>query len=341
VSVTWGDQLDEILNNADSLNSDEMVGALREYPARVVQAAIARRAVAGGGDTGPPGPQGEPGEQGPPGDTGPAGPPGPEGPAGPEGDLGPTGDTGPAGIQGPQGNPGPQGQPGPKGDTGDIGPAGPQGDAGPQGIKGDTGDMGQQGTQGPTGPPGDTGPEGPEGPQGIPGPPGDDGADGAPGASGVDVGLAWPIGSVFLSVVATNPATLLGVGTWTQIARDRFLVGQGTDADFDTAEETGGAKTVTLTEAQIPSHTHVQNAHTHVQNAHNHTQRHLPTATGAVIGQTIDTSMSGTPANSGFTTADATAVNQNATAVNQNTGGGAAHPNVPPYFVVYVWKRVS
>jgi baseplate structural protein gp10 len=27
-------------------------------------------------------------------------------------------------------------------------------------------------------------------------------------------GSPWPIGSVFLSVVNTNPAILLGVGTW-------------------------------------------------------------------------------------------------------------------------------
>ena len=31
-------------------------------------------------------------------------------------------------------------------------------------------------------------------------------------------GQAFPVGSVFLAVVATDPATLLGYGTWTQIA---------------------------------------------------------------------------------------------------------------------------
>jgi microcystin-dependent protein len=34
----------------------------------------------------------------------------------------------------------------------------------------------------------------------------------------------------------------------------------------------GGAKTHQLTSAEMPSHTHVQNAHTHTQNAHNHAQ---------------------------------------------------------------------
>ncbi len=59
--------------------------------------------------------------------------------------------------------------------------------------------------------------------------------------------------------------------------------------EFDTVEETGGAKTVTLTEAQsgLPQHTHTQDAHTHTQNSHNHTQdahSHVITSQTATTG---------------------------------------------------------
>lgn len=153
---------------------------------------------------------------------------------------------------------------------------------------------------------------------------------------------AWPVGSVFIGVVSTSPATLLGGGTWSQIAGGRVLVGQTSgDADFDTAEETGGEKTVTLTSNEMPSHSHIQNAHTHVQNAHNHgttTDGGTTVANGA--GNAFAT-VTASGATGNVAVANATPTNQDATATNQNTGGGAAHNNMPPYLVVYIWKRTA
>lgn len=152
---------------------------------------------------------------------------------------------------------------------------------------------------------------------------------------------------MFLSVVSTNPATLLGVGTWTQIAAGRMLVGQTSgDPDFDVAEETGGAKTVTLTAAEMPSHTHVQDAHTHTQNSHTHPTLQVQGGTTAANNGTHPMTSTATGGSSRATGSGeganaATAVNQNATATNQNTGGGGAHNNLPPYFVVYAWKRTA
>jgi microcystin-dependent protein len=153
---------------------------------------------------------------------------------------------------------------------------------------------------------------------------------------------------VFIAVVNTNPGTLLGYGTWSAFAAGRMLVGfNAGDADFDTAEETGGAKTVTLTAAQsgLPQHTHTQNAHTHTQNAHNHVITSQTATTGGATSYehgTLDTSSAEAEATE--TTANATAVNQDATAVNQNAGptdAAQAHSNMPPYITVYMWKRTA
>jgi microcystin-dependent protein len=137
----------------------------------------------------------------------------------------------------------------------------------------------------------------------------------------------WPVGSIFTSTVTTDPAELLGFGVWEQFAAGRVLVGlDAGQSEFDTLEETGGAKTHTLTVNEMPSHTHVQNAHNHVQNA-------AGTATGGLVGSTPDASTNNSTA-SGYSTA-------NATAVNQNTGGGAAHNNLQPFLVVIFWRRTG
>jgi len=134
-----------------------------------------------------------------------------------------------------------------------------------------------------------------------------------PGGGGNPID-AWPVGSIFIAVVSTNPNTLLGGGTWAAIAAGRMLIGLDSgDATMDTVEETGGEKTHTLTAAEIPTHTHPEQT--------------LGTTTGASSGFTRDTSMSGSTV----------AV----TPTTGSTGGGGAHNNLPPFFVVYMWKRTA
>lgn len=146
----------------------------------------------------------------------------------------------------------------------------------------------------------------------------------APGASGTvltsnGVGVApsfelagssesIAVGGIYLSTVATNPNTLLGFGTWTAFGTGRTLVAiDGGDTDFDVVEETGGNKTHTLSIAEMPSHTHSVNM-------------------GSAFGfDAITGVVQGTQAsiNSG------------------STGGDGSHNNVPPYIVVYMWKRTA
>lgn len=95
----------------------------------------------------------------------------------------------------------------------------------------------------------------------------------------------YPIGSIYMSVSSTNPSALFG-GTWIAWGAGRVPVGVSTaDADFNAAEKAGGAKTHTLTTAQLPSHTHTVPAHAHSIGSHTHTfsgvgHHHTPNRTG-------------------------------------------------------------
>jgi hypothetical protein len=118
----------------------------------------------------------------------------------------------------------------------------------------------------------------------------------------------YPVGSIYINAsVSTNPATLLGFGTWVAFGAGKVIVGlDSSDTDFDTAEETGGAKTHTLSISEIPSHTHSLSTSDN------------PGGTGAIEVA------GGAPTS---------------TQTTQATGGGGAHNNLQPYIVAYMWKR--
>lgn len=90
----------------------------------------------------------------------------------------------------------------------------------------------------------------------------------------------WPVGSIYMSVNATNPGSLFG-GTWVAWGTGRVPVGINTgDTDFNTAEKTGGAKSVSL------SHSHTVNSHAHSTNGHALTVNEIPAHGHSFSGQT-------------------------------------------------------
>ena len=181
---------------------------------------------------------------------------------------------------------------------------------------------------------------------------------------------AYPVGSIYISVNATNPADLFG-GEWSRFAAGRVLVGvQENDADFATVERMGGTKSVTLTVEQMPSHTHTQDAHSHTSAAHTHAMPSrligLINAPGGVassfsggwvanvranpggwIASTLlDLRTAGHAAavtaagldNVGSTTPPATG--STTPAINA-TGGGQAHTNLQPFITCFMWVRTA
>jgi len=152
----------------------------------------------------------------------------------------------------------------------------------------------------------------------------DDAVTAAKIAAGALTNVVYPVGSIFTTVTnyADSAAVVNAIGgtTWTAFGAGRVLVGlDSSDTDFDTAEEPGGAKTITLDVTQIPAHTH------NVQV----TQR--VTGDDAAGGSRVLT------ADRNITTATVNITGMTA----KTTGGGQAHSNVQPYIVVYMWKRTA
>ena len=135
------------------------------------------------------------------------------------------------------------------------------------------------------------------------------------------IAAIYPVGSIYINAEnSTNPATLLGFGTWTAFGAGRVPVGiDSSDTAFDTAEETGGAKTHTLTESELPSHSH------NIATEYYPRVEYYGGAEVNILAFRNNTSPDGADA----TTASAT------------TGSGTAHNILQPYIVVYMWKRTA
>jgi len=140
---------------------------------------------------------------------------------------------------------------------------------------------------------------------------------------------AYPVGSIYInSGVSTNPATLLGFGTWTAFGAGKVLVGlNASDASFDTLEKTGGSK-----DSVVVSHTHTATV-TDPGHLHTYTK---PQGTDTVSGGgiTIQT-------NSGATTANTSTAVTGISVANSTTGSSGTNANLQPYITVNMWKRTA
>jgi len=127
---------------------------------------------------------------------------------------------------------------------------------------------------------------------------------------------AYPVGAIFTTVTAyaDSAAVVAAVGgtTWVAFAAGKMLIGlDSSDTDFDTAEETGGAKTHTLTEAEMPAHTHTYDK------------------------------MTGQSGGCGVNMAGSNGCPAYTSTASSSTGSGSAHSIMNPYIAVYMWKRTA
>lgn len=153
----------------------------------------------------------------------------------------------------------------------------------------------------------------------------------------------YPVGSIYMSVSDTSPASLFG-GTWERISQGRMLLGMGaieenhnsywgtvTPGEVNPvyAGEMGGEAWHTLTENEMPSHIHTVNiSSTETLNRVIWGSGYGSTDKNAWGFHYVSDAASGLPSDTSGVTA-------------AYKGGGAAHNNIPPYFAVYMWKRTA
>jgi len=135
----------------------------------------------------------------------------------------------------------------------------------------------------------------------------------------------YPVGTIY-ETTSSDLDTVEKVnahfgGTWEFYGAGRVLVAKSADTEFDTIGKTGGEKTHTLTIAEMPKHRHG------INRAFQKTGFSIPYAE-PTAGWGIPTSDN---------RADGGAPIDSLT----DTGGDGAHNNLPPYQVVYRYRRTA
>ena len=119
---------------------------------------------------------------------------------------------------------------------------------------------------------------------------------------------AYPVGSIYANASdATNPGTLLGVGTWVAI-EEEVIAGYKSGGTFDPVGTLAeGDETHFLTEAELAAHTHS-----------------LPDVLSVAGGSN-----------------GAGDSNWSTETVSGSTGSDTAHNNIQPTYVAYLWRRTA
>ena len=158
----------------------------------------------------------------------------------------------------------------------------------------------------------------------------------------------YPVGSIYISVLSQdefNPNDYF-VGTWEKI-QNCVLYADGTH----TIGETGGSETVTLSQAQIPSHTHTRGTMeitgqiSPVVNDFHDTKKYCKGAfQGILVSENDENKL---PLVEDRTLPPGTIygytfnASRSWTGETSSIGNNESHSNMMPYLVCSIWKRIS
>lgn len=166
----------------------------------------------------------------------------------------------------------------------------------------------------------------------------------------------YPVGCVVMSFNdMTNEQVVSRYGgtTWERI-QDRYLVAAGSDHTVDT---TGGSSTVTLTTANLPSHSHNYYRSNTSTGSTTLTINQMPEHNH---GQNVSAAVGGSGARTDYNSDDACSAYPQGIRTDANggsgshshsitrtqvetaaTGRGTAFSIEPPYIAVYMWRRIA
>lgn len=137
----------------------------------------------------------------------------------------------------------------------------------------------------------------------------------------------YPVGSLYFNAnVSTNPATLLGFGTWQAYGEGKVIMGVGSNTDSRgetrtfTLNQTLGAYQHQVTEQQMPSHYHLD---------------------GSGVNEAFQAAFGFTDTGSETNLFQIRGNKTNRKARTSVSGGNQPHNNIQPSIAVYIWRRTA
>ena len=152
--------------------------------------------------------------------------------------------------------------------------------------------------------------------------------------------LAYPVGSIYMSMNSTNPETLFG-GKWEAIAQGRCLIGAGTGTDSRkesktfAAGDTGGEYNHQLTVGELAAHKH-ESAESGGQHSHNYDKP----ISGSLMELYRGTDANRTHERFSAVATSGSGAHSHSISMSE-VGNNTPHNNMQPYTSCYIWRRTE
>jgi len=153
--------------------------------------------------------------------------------------------------------------------------------------------------------------------------------------------VVYPVGSIYISTVATSPLTLFGFGTWQAFGAGRVLIGASGSGIYVAGNLGGNADSIVVDHNHTGT-TSTTTALTGSATNISETWNGYGTTSG-IFSKVGGFNAGGTPTSTDFTGSGQLNINanHNHTFTTESTGISGTNANLQPYVVVYMWNRTA